>query len=622
MSRDANDTQLEVLRRAFPRLLGQLDEKTWVAIRPYLIWEWVERASGEVLFREGDASDSIYVVMSGRLQASVAEPDGKSQVVGEIGRGESVGEMGAFTQEPRRATVVALRDTLLARIELGAFQRMLEVCPALALTLSRVIIERLQKRNVSQKPTHNIINICVLPISPGIDAGPLLADLQSELQAQEQTVLHLTSELIDQAAGRTGAAQAEEADRERHHWLLRYLDELEGCYSLILYQADATLTPWTRRCLRQSDEVVLLADATVAPDLSQVERSSLDGEHSATSARQTLLLLHPADATWARGTPGFLALRPKVYRHFHLRAGHRGDLARLARFLSGRAIGLVLAGGGARGLAHIGVYRALQEAGVPIDAIGGTSVGSVLGAVMAAGWDWKRVFAENRREFLSNPASDFNLLPLVSILAGRKLDRILEKKIHGVQIEELWLPFFCVSSSYTQACEVVHTRGHLKRALLASMAIPGIFPPVVNANDLLLDGSIFNNLPADLMARSGVHNIMAVELRSRGKRPEIDFDRLPSTWALLLDRLKRRRQRRYPVPSLITTLMAVNTLNSQQKTTAVIGDVDVLFQPDLTGFGLLEWKSYDLIVDRGYRHARDRIAQGLSFRHSPNERRQ
>ncbi|MGI8958061.1 MAG: cyclic nucleotide-binding and patatin-like phospholipase domain-containing protein [Chthoniobacterales bacterium] len=605
-----NDVQLDILRQAVPGLLGQLDDAALEIIRPHVAWEWVELAGGEVLFREGEPTDSICVVVSGRFQASIMGEDGQSRVVGEIGRGESVGEMGALTLEPRRATVVALRDSLLARIELGTFQKMVEACPALSLTIGRVVIERLQKRNASQKPTHNVVNLCVLPISPGLKSGPLLADLQAELEAQNQPALHLTSELIDQAAGRSGAAQVTEADQEGHRWLLRYLDEMEDKYSLVLYQADATLTPWTLRCLRQSDEVLLLGDAAAPPDLSEVEQINLNGEHPLTSARQTLVLLHPADAIWASGTPRFLALRPKVYRHFHLRSGRKDHLARLARFLSGRAVGLVLAGGGARGLAHLGVFRALQEAGVPIDAFGGTSIGSVLGASMAADWSWEKVYDENQREFAANPTSDFSFVPLLSILTGRKLDRILEKKTSGMCIEELWLPFFCVSSSYTQAREVVHTRGDLKRALLASMAIPGVFPPVVYEGDLLMDGGVFNNLPVDLMARSGVGTVMAVELRSLGKEPQVKFDQLPSSWALLIDRLKPRARRRYDVPSLVAMLMAASTLNSQQKTAQVIGDVDVLFQPDVAGFGMLEWKSFEKIVDRGYQHARAKIAQG------------
>jgi NTE family protein len=301
-----------------------------------------------------------------------------------------------------------------------------------------------------------------------------------------------------------------------------------------------------------------------------------------------------------------LEKRPNVHRHLHVRAGNRSDLGRLARFLSGNTVGLVLAGGGARGIAHVGVFRALQEAGVPVDVFGGTSIGSVLGACMASDWGWEKVYHENKREFLSNPTSDFNFIPLVSLLAGRKLDRILARSFANRPIEELWFPFLCVSSNYTQACEQVHPHGELKRALRASMAIPGVFPPVVHGNDLLVDGGVFNNMPVDIMARMGVRTIMAVDLRPDDKlRRALNFTEFPSSWALLADRFRPKERRRYQVPSMLTTLMAANTLNSQQKMSQVVADVDLLFHPDVRRFGLLEWKSYDLLVEQGYRHAQE-----------------
>ena len=605
---------MEVLRRAFPRLIGSLSEAALARLRPHLTWELVERAGGEVLFDEGAPSDALYVVVSGRMQASVTDPDGQSRVVGEIGRGESVGEMGAFTQEPRRATVTALRDSLLARIELSVFQKMLEACPELTLNLNRVIIERLQRQNVSQKPEHNLINLAVVPIGEGLGAGQLLQELVVELQRHDIQALHLTSAMIDAAAGRPGAAQAMDSDQQAHRWLLRYLDELEERYALIFYEADARSTPWTLRCLRQCDEVLLLADAAGSAELSEVEATCLQGGRSATGARQTLLLRHSLGGRWAVGTPAFLAKRPRVYRHFHLRVGLTTDLARLARFLSGRAVGLVLAGGGARGLAHIGVYRALEEAGLAIDAFGGTSIGSVLAAAMACDWRWRQVYEVNRGHFSSNPTRDFSFLPIVSLLTGRKLDRILASETTGACIEELWQPFFCVSSSYTHAREVVHERGDLKRAILASMAIPGIFPPVARGNELLLDGGLFNNLPVDVMARSGVRHIIAVDLRPQGTTVEkVGFTELPSNWELLRDRLRPKSRRRYAVPSLVATMIAASMLNSEQKTASLIGDVDLLITPEVANFGLLDWKSFDAIVERGYEQAGQVLANGVPF---------
>ena len=254
--------QLEVIRRALPRLLGDLDLATFEAIRPHLQWESVELAGGEMLFREGDPSDALYLLISGRLQAMVAGPGGLGQVVGEIGRGESVGEMGLFSGKPRRATVMALRDSVLARIELAAFHKIIKAVPALALNLSRVIIERLQRRNTSHKPVRNVTNIAVVSVGAGLAPRTVLGPLFPELEKERQTVLHLTSESIDAAAGRAGAAQVTDDDPTAHHWLVNYLDELEGRYSLVFYEADPTPTEWTRRCLRQADEVLWLATAS------------------------------------------------------------------------------------------------------------------------------------------------------------------------------------------------------------------------------------------------------------------------------------------------------------------------------------------------------------------------
>ena len=612
MSDSISNPQLDALRLALPALLGDLDESTFEAIQPHLNWEWTELAGGKVLFREGDPSNSLYVLVSGRLQATVTTPAGPLPV-GEIGRGETVGEMGVFTGRPRRATITAARDSVLARIDLAMFEKIVKAVPSLALKLNRVIIERLERRNTSQKADHNVTNVAIVCISETLRPGTVLRELMPHLEEQKQTVAHITSAVIDAAAGRRGAAQVTEADSNGHRWLVSHLDELETRYSLVLYETDPTPSAWTRRCLRQADEVWLIGAADASPSLSSIERECLSNTGSLPRVRHTLILLHLGSAEWARGTPEFLALRPNVSRYYHLRTGQEKDFARLARFMSGTAVGLVLAGGGARGIAHIGVVRALEEAGMPIDSVGGTSIGSVLAACVARDWGWEQIFDANRRVFLSNPTSDFNFPPLVSLLAGRKLDRILTGSFGERQIEESWKPFFCVSSNYTQTCEVVHTHGNFKRAILASMAIPGVFPPIVSGNDLLVDGGLLNNMPVDVMARTGVSNIMAVDLRPDDKqRRELGCDQVPATWQLLIDRLRPVSRRRYHLPSMLATLMTSTTLNSYQKMSQVVADVDLLFKPDVRRFGLLDWKSYDLIVEQGYRDALEVIAKNPS----------
>jgi NTE family protein len=604
------DTSIEALRQALPALLGNLDDSTFEAIRPHLRWDWVERAGGEVLFREGDPSDCLYLVLSGRLQACVGGSDGQPQLVGEIGRGESVGEMGAFTGKPRQATVTALRDTVLARIELPVFQEILKASPALALNLNRIIIERLERRNTSPRASHNVTNIAVVSISRTVRASAMLERLVGQLQRRQHNALHLTTEMINSAAGRPDAAQATDADPAAHHWLVQFLDNLEERHALVFYEADPALTPWTRRCLRVADEVLLLADATQPPQLGDIEQQCLGSAPGSTRVRQTLVLLQPASLESPTGTRRFLDARPGVSRHFHVRLDSENDLGRLGRFFSNEAIGLVLAGGGARGLSHVGVFQALEEAGIVVDSVGGTSMGSLIAAAIA--FDRGGTFANDlcRRLFLSKPTTDYNWLPIASLLTGRKLERLLnDSPAANIDIEDLWLPFFCVSSNYTQACEHVHRGGSLKHALTASIAIPGVFPPVVHGNDLLVDGGLFNNMPVDVMAGAGVRTILAVDVGKQAKpRNPFTFDRVPGTWALLLDRLRPKASRRYPIPSMLALLVATPTLNSAHKTRAVSQDVDLLFRPDVSGFGMLDWKSYDTLVEIGRQHGREMLA--------------
>jgi NTE family protein len=521
--------------------------------------------------------------------------------------------MGVFTGRPRQATITAVRDSVLARIEIATFEKILKMLPSLALNLNRIIIERLQRRNTSQKIARNVTNVALVSISDGFRPGTVLRSLIPQLEQQRKAVSHINSTLIDAAARRTGAAQVTETDSDDHYWLVNHLDELENRYNLVLYETDSTPSAWTRRCLRQADEVWLMGMTGASPKLSDNERECLSGASTLSRARQTLILLHPSGAEWASGTPEFLAARPCVTRHYHVRTGYPKDVQRLARFMTGTAIGLVLAGGGARGLAHIGVFRALEEARIPVDSVGGSSIGSVLAACVACDWGWEQIFERNRHVFLSKPTSDFNFLPFVSLLAGRKLDRILAGSFGDRQIEETWRPFFCVSSNYTKAREEVHAHGNLKRAILASMAIPGVFPPIISGNDLLVDGSVLNNMPVDVMARTGVLNIMAVDLRPDDKeRFEFGCHQVPATWHLLIDRFRSQTRRRYHLPSMLTTLMTATTLNTYQKMSQVVADVNLLFRPDVRRFGLLDWKSYDLIVEQGYRHAQEVIAKNPS----------
>jgi NTE family protein len=297
-----------------------------------------------------------------------------------------------------------------------------------------------------------------------------------------------------------------------------------------------------------------------------------------------------------------------VTTHVHLRRGLERDLARLARLLSRNAVGLVFAGGGARGFAHLGTWRALAEQGIEVDCVGGTSIGAVMAALVAADQPLERAIDVARRGFSRNPTGDFNWLPLISLIKGQRQRRAITESLRelvgdDVAIEDLWKTFFCVASNYSQAREHRVARGDLGRALLASTAIPGALPPVVADGDLLCDGGTFNNFPVDLMRElRGVGQVLGVDLGARHAR-KLEFDEVPGSWALLRDRFRPRGKRRYRLPSLTSYLLNVTILYSLSRQDEARRQTDVYFCPPLYRVGLLQWSRFDQIVRQGYDHA-------------------
>ncbi|RMF24284.1 MAG: hypothetical protein D6765_12005, partial [Bacteroidetes bacterium] len=337
---------------------------------------------GEVLFEQGERGRDLYILVSGRLQAVVRQHNGQTKVIGEVSRGETVGEMALFTGEPRSASIVALRDSVVVKVSQEAFQEMIRRHPTMVINIAKLIIQRLKRLNLAEQLAYKVVNICLVPVSKGLDRAGVARRLADEL-SRHGKVLLLDAAAVDEHFHSPGLAQAAQTDQERYQPLVAWLDEMEALHDFVLYLADAEPTEWTKKCLRQADEILLLADAQASPAFSAVERWLAEGEETTPRKSQTLLLLHREGGAQVTGRAARWLKQRRVKFHHHLRWSLRKDFERLARFLSGKAVGLVLSGGGAKGMAHIGVYRALVESGVQFDLVGGTSIGSVMGAFIA-----------------------------------------------------------------------------------------------------------------------------------------------------------------------------------------------------------------------------------------------
>ena len=594
--------QNELLEQHLRAFLGDIDAEAMALLRQHL--EWIAVAAGQALVVQGEAGDSMYLSISGRLKAYIVDDAGVEHMVREMARGQVIGEMSLYTDEPRSATVIAVRDSVLVRLAKADFNHLLASSSQLSIALTRQIIKRLQsaqKRSTEAQP----VTLAVFPVTTGIALDEFAASLAEQLQKIGKVRI-VDAASVDRDLQETGLAQSAADNVEAKKRIALYLDRIEAAHDYVILVGDPEPTQWTKRCARSCDEVLLVADATAPPVLHEIELQCLMQRPGRAVAAETLVLLHPPELRCPIGTRAWLDRRP-VSSHVHVRRGLDKDMARLARLQSGTAIGLVMAGGGARGCAHLGIYRALQEHGIEIDFVGGTSIGAIMATLVASDRPLEEVLAIARRAFAINPTGDFNFIPLLSLIAGRRLRNLVQTATFELlgrkaDVEDLWKNCFVVASNYSQASEQVILRGDLSKAILASIAIPGALPPVLHDGDLLCDGGTFNNFPVDVMRRiRGVGKVIGVDL-SFGKARRIDHDEVPGSWALLRDRLRPRAKRRFRFPSLVSYLMNVTILYSKSRQRESKNLTDLYFNPPLLRVGMLEWKKFDSIVSQGHAH--------------------
>jgi predicted acylesterase/phospholipase RssA len=375
--------------------------------------------------------------------------------------------------------------------------------------------------------------------------------------------------------------------------------------------------------------VLLLADAAAEPRAGSAERALLTGDHQATSAPRLLALVHPHGDELPRGTRQWLAER-SVLRHHHLRWDTSSDVDRLARFLAGQAVGLGLGGGGARGFAHIGSLRALEEAGIPVDVVAGTSMGANMAAQAAMGWSPDRMVEVNRKVWIEMAPQKKLTLPVVSILGSKKALECGRLMYDDYDIEDLWLPFYCVSSNLTTARPAVHRKGSLLWAVTASSSLPGVAVPVVDGSHLLVDGGLLDNVPTRLLRSWGAGTVIAsevtVETDARFQR-----DRVPTAWEAVRSRARLRRTSarssdgsggRAEVgtadtfPSIAEVAMRAAMLHSTYRQRVDVEGADLALRPPVDAYRMTDWTALDDLVAAGYNHAVEVIAAWRERRES------
>ena len=584
---------------------GIVDEDTLVSTCSAV--EWRRLKQGEVLIHEGEPSDSVFFVVRGRLIATTDDGVSGDRVkIGEAGRGDVVGEMGLLGRTPRSATMVALRDTVVAGMGEDAFITLVEKQPRMMIELSLRAVERAQNPRWHSAPS-TVLAVVALP---RLSTDWLIDGMERELEVHGP-VRRLSAAIIDSHLATEGIHNVERGEiGDVRVSRLVHEHELEADHLIV--EVGSNPGPWSRRALGMADRVLLVT----SPDMSEVDagRIGLIMGDCPSGVERSLVVVHPYPDPTPAGSADLAAI-VGAGSVTHVTVGSTADAARVARLSVGRANALVLSGGGGRGFAHIGVYRAIRELGLPIDLVGGTSMGAVIGTVIADGQGPHEIVAWAGRHF---PRALDYTLPMVSLTKGSRIAQSARSTFGTREIEDLWLSYFAMSTDLTTSRSHIHDHGPVTLAIRATSAIPGVMPPVPFGDALLIDGGVLNNLPLDVArARAPAGYVIAVDVAPpRGPGAHGDYGLSVSGWEALRSSLGRARS---PYPKISAVLMrSMITASMRARDTNVAnGLADCYLDLDMRGVSMLDFDDPATVAQRGYEAAIPLLTECLSASSSP-----
>jgi predicted acylesterase/phospholipase RssA/CRP-like cAMP-binding protein len=558
---------------------------------------------GETLFNQGDDGDSLYLVISGRLRVSLAGADRAERVIREIGPGESVGELALLTHERRSATVRAIRDSELVKLSRRDFERALEKEPKILLPIAKLIAERQQKGH-SVHANSAVRTIAVVPTDGNVPIRRFVDRLVRTLGSLG-TTLTLDHDQALAFAENNGAGKGEfEPGGKVVHWL----HNLEEANRFVVFEAGSENLPWDRLCLRQADRIFVVVSADAAIRTPASVTCVLDGQPAVSRPRTDLVIVHTDSSQRVSGTSQWLA-STKAAAHHHVHLDSEADFQKLARDVSGRSVGLVLGGGGARGFAHIGVIRALTEARIPIDYVAGTSMGAVIAAQYARGWDYEDMLRMNKRGWVKFRLHRDLTIPIISCMSGYRMSRMLKRMFGKTEIEDLRRSFFCVSTNLTRAEMMIQRTGLLWRAIRSSIALPVAISPVISKGEIIVDGGLVDNLPVNVMRQFCTGPIIAVDV---GQKIDLSTNIEASESLSGLRVLWSRLCPFTPdilIPNVVSLLLRAITVNSDRAVELVRDNADLWLEPPVGAFSTFDWSKMDELAEVGYRYAAQKLEQ-------------
>lgn len=548
---------------------------------------------GDLLIKKGDIGDALYIVSSGRL--AVGEHSEKRQfIVAEVHKNETVGEMALINKARRSADVWALRDSYVFRISKDTFDNIMVQHPELMVSTFNKIIQRLSRSFTMPKRSRIPGNIMIA-----------LAGREKNYQLLKRFADCFEREL--RVAGNVHCADVESFLKKVHREnsevddiddfqekFTRWSNELEDSYEYNIYVAEPKMSSWSRECIDLADTIILIADFDSDRSLNELEQRIFAEE--TLYANVILVLIHSETQSAIVGTSSWLTKRP-VASWYHCRQSDEASFAKLVRVVTGHSIGLVLGGGGARGMAHLGVVRAMRDIALPVDAVGGTSIGAIVGAIIAMQREdeGEEIFAKIRNKLKWYRGLN---VPLVSLWSKNAIEDLIRSIVGDLNIEDLEVGYFAVACDLVTGQDVVIDKGPLWRAIQASSAIPGIFAPVLEGKKVLVDGGVVNNLPVSIMRERIANRIIAVNIV-----PQHEFRGYSKVGAKGLsptDHPNKTARKKLLGPNIYDIIMRSVFVLSARTLPKDLGPDCLQLSPNINTESLLDFSAIDKTIKSGY----------------------
>lgn len=566
-------------------------------------------ARGEAIVTQGDAADTLYIVVSGRFAVAI---DGDPTPVAEIARGATIGEIAFFTDCRRTASVRAIRESVVVGLTRSDFHEIAAHHPDIWRTITASLALRLASQT---RRSHELSSgpgkikkarprprtLAMVPVGSSA-ISPLFLSRFSEVARLSPSTLIIS---------RQNAHEYFDNIDDDINALTSALNALEDRADTFVCVADNKLSNWSEAIIRQADEILLIANSGDQPIASPVPLSHLEtfARTLHAPAAHRLALVH-ARSHITQGTRHWLHER-QPFMHHHIALDNREDISRLWRFIRGEALGFVACGGGAYTAAHIGLYKAFLENGITFDMFGGTSGGAAMAAAFAEGIAPDDIEARVHRMFIDGNALSRYTLPRYGLIDHTHFDAHLKCEYGNIRIEDLWKPYFAVAVDLTDTSLVVLRDGPVWQAIRASAAIPGVLPPYYTRDGrTLVDGSVMANVPIEAMhaLKLGPNVVVSFKPPTCAQDP-IDYDALPGRRELLWNTFTPFTNSQVPVaPSAGTVLVRSLMANRGHFENHLTTRDWLLMPPTPDGMGAMDWRRHSELTEAAYRYALAEIA--------------